>query len=38
MRWTGAQPNSHQRGFIQQLMESDTETHSETLGVTQGML
>ena len=28
----GAQPNFHQRGFTQQLMETDVEIHSQTLG------
>ena len=30
--------NSHQRGFTQKLMETDTETHSQTLGGPQGIL
>ena len=28
----GDYPDCHQRGFIQQLMETDTEIHSQTLG------
>ena len=29
---TDAQYNCYQRGFTQQLMETDAETHSQTLG------
>lgn len=32
------QPNHHQRGFIQQLMGTDAETYSQTLGGAQGIM
>jgi hypothetical protein len=35
---TEAWHNSHQRDFIQQLMETDVEIHSQTLGKAQEIL
>ena len=35
---TGAYHNCPLRGFIQQLMEIDAETHSQTLGIAVGIL
>ena len=34
----GVKLNCHQRGFVQQLIETDAETRSQTLGRAQEML
>ena len=31
--WTGAQHNHHQRAFIQKLIDTNLETHSQTQGI-----
>lgn len=35
---TGAKHNCHLRGFIQQRMETDADSHSQTLGGAWGIL
>jgi hypothetical protein len=36
--YTGAYYDCYQRGFIQQLIETDGKTHSQTLGRAGGLL